>query len=282
MQWDGWGVAGGSEMLFGTYSVTSSSTAIVIQGTFDPLGGDAVDIEVLEDGVIVGATTVPDLGPGGYWAEVTREARGPAYVYPCVEKLISMAKGSSSQAGLGIGFEETNSFDIPFDGSHFEGDEIRFHDAANPRTTVEHLTSVALRLGSFDNVEILDVTIQEAGVPCADITQFVARCLPGGPIQSRVRFEDDSHDGETLRFLIDGTDSIDAVVANARAQISVPGYSPGPHTVELIDTDPAGCSGILTVSCAASSSTTDLANDLQTAPESTICGPVHRGAAALE
>jgi hypothetical protein len=97
------------------------------------------------------------------------------------------------------------------------------------------------------------------GIPCGDISSFVAKCNSGGVVQARVVMTDMTHVGEMVEFSIDGTPYPATIVTNGvgtRAQIGIGGLGSGAHTVEL--TDPAGCFSPIVVSCPASTDKADL------------------------
>ena len=86
-------------------------------------------------------------------------------------------------------------------------------------------------------------------VPCEDISQFQARCRPGGTVQARVTLTDNSHTGDRVEFTIDDV-AYDAIVAqNRRALLSLPGFALGAHMVDL--TEPPGCFDLITMMCPA-------------------------------
>jgi hypothetical protein len=90
------------------------------------------------------------------------------------------------------------------------------------------------------------------GIPCGDISSFVAKCNSGGVVQARVVMTDMTHVGEMVEISIDGTPYPATIVTNGvgtRAQIGIGGLGSGAHTVEL--TDPAGCFSPIVVSCPA-------------------------------
>jgi hypothetical protein len=79
------------------------------------------------------------------------------------------------------------------------------------------------------------------GIPCADTSTFVARCLSGGggnTLQIRLTLTNRSHDGEQVTVEVDGAPQ-QLTVVGIRAQVVIGGAAPGPHEVVL--TDPAGC-----------------------------------------
>jgi hypothetical protein len=86
-------------------------------------------------------------------------------------------------------------------------------------------------------------------IPCQDISRFQARCRPGGNVQARVILTNTSHTGDVVTFSIDAFPYQATVGVNGRALLSVTGFNPGIHTVEL--TDPAGCFPATTVNCTA-------------------------------
>ena len=90
------------------------------------------------------------------------------------------------------------------------------------------------------------------GIPCGDISSFVARCIAGGTIRARIIMTDATHAGEMVEFMIDGT-PYPATIATGgtgvtRAQIAIGGFGAGSHTVEL--TDPDGCFTDVVTMCA--------------------------------
>ena len=86
-------------------------------------------------------------------------------------------------------------------------------------------------------------------VPCSDISIFRSRCRTGGQIQARIILTNANHTGEVVTFNIDGVPYPATIGANQRASLIVSGFSPGTHTVELID--PPGCFSPIMVNCAA-------------------------------
>jgi hypothetical protein len=93
---------------------------------------------------------------------------------------------------------------------------------------------------------------QGDAVSCSDIDQFQSRCVFGGTIRARVILNTTSHTGQTVEFMVDGSSYIAVIESrgtSSRAQISVPGFDPGNHTVML--TDPAGCFEPIVVNCSA-------------------------------
>ncbi len=108
--------------------------------------------------------------------------------------------------------------------------------------------------GSFDfTTRICSFKLADCGdgggddIPCGDIDRFQARCRPGGRVQYRVIMSDNSHDGDTATFLIDGANADTVTIVNGRAQSQQTGFSSGSHTVTL--SDPAGCFPDRTVTC---------------------------------
>ena len=64
----------------------------------------------------------------------------------------------------------------------------------------------------------------------------------------RVIFNTPDYNGETVEFTINGTDVQTATIGtNQRAQVSLPNYGVGSHTIEL--TSPAGCDDPIVVTC---------------------------------
>jgi hypothetical protein len=79
------------------------------------------------------------------------------------------------------------------------------------------------------------------GIPCADTSKLVARCMspgPGNKLQARLTMTDGSHDGEPVTFEVDGAPQVVSIDGSV-ALLVIGGVSPGSHTVEL--TQPAGC-----------------------------------------
>jgi hypothetical protein len=112
------------------------------------------------------------------------------------------------------------------------------------------------------------------GIPCGDISSFVARCNQSGVVQARIVMTDMTHVGEMVEFTIDGTPYSATIVTNGvgtRAQIAIGGLGSGPHTVEL--TDPAGCFSPVGTNCPTSTEKADLGwgddADFTVAPAST-------------
>ena len=84
-------------------------------------------------------------------------------------------------------------------------------------------------------------------IPCEDISQFQSRCRPGGIMQARIILTDASHTGDVAEFTIDDIAYEATVAPNGRALLSLTGFNPGSHDVEL--TEPPGCYPPVTVTC---------------------------------
>jgi hypothetical protein len=88
---------------------------------------------------------------------------------------------------------------------------------------------------------------QAPQIACDEIVRFQSRCRLGSLVQTRIILNNTSHTGESVEFTIDGEAHQTTVDPSGRAQLSLRGYSPGDHTVEL--TVPAGCFPPAVVSC---------------------------------
>jgi hypothetical protein len=103
---------------------------------------------------------------------------------------------------------------------------------------------------SVDRVVLEGTWVTEID-PCADFTNFLARCTGTGMVQARVVLRDNiAHSGETVLFAIDGVTYPATIGDNgisSRASISISGLGAGDHTVELID--PADCFAPIVVTC---------------------------------
>ena len=86
-------------------------------------------------------------------------------------------------------------------------------------------------------------------VPCEDISQLKTRCRPGGTMQAKVVLTDNSHTGDRVEFTIDDVPYEVTVAQNGRALLSLTGFNPGSHDVEL--TEPPGCYPPVVVTCPA-------------------------------
>jgi len=76
-------------------------------------------------------------------------------------------------------------------------------------------------------------------IPCSELLRFQAQCVAGGTMLAKVTLDGVGHTGEFVEFAIDGTPYGETVGSNGRAVLSVAGFGPGSHTVEL--TEPPGC-----------------------------------------
>ena len=163
----------------------------------------------------------------------------------------------AADLGNSISFSSAGSFDP--DGtitSYFwDFGDGNSSTSANPTHTYGGVGSYNVVLTVTDDMGATDndaatATVTDpggSGIPCEDMTVFQARCNNAGSVQMRVFFTDNSHDGEQVTFTIDGTDVQVVTINNNRAQLSLPNYGAGPHTVEL--TDPAGCFAAFNVNC---------------------------------
>ena len=104
--------------------------------------------------------------------------------------------------------------------------------------------------GSFDfstRVCSFDLGGGGGGIPCEDIDKFLSRCNPNNSnLQARVKFFDNSHDGEQVTIEVDGVPHV-LTIFNNIAGFQQPGGAPGTHTFELVD--PAGCFPQNVVTC---------------------------------
>jgi hypothetical protein len=86
-------------------------------------------------------------------------------------------------------------------------------------------------------------------ISCEDISRFQARCRPGGTMQARIILNNFSHTGDPVEFTIDDVPYNATVGSNGIAFLSLTGFNPGSHDVEL--TEPMDCYPPLTVTCPA-------------------------------
>ncbi len=84
-------------------------------------------------------------------------------------------------------------------------------------------------------------------IPCEDISQFQARCRPGGIMQARIILTDASHTGDLAEFTIDDVPYEATVGRNGRALLSLAGFNQGSHDVEI--TEPPDCYPPIVVTC---------------------------------
>jgi len=93
----------------------------------------------------------------------------------------------------------------------------------------------------------------ESQIACADIRNFTAICKrDNGRIQPKLTFFTTAHSGESVTFLIDGTEADATVVSagtRAIAKTGISGYAPGMYTVGVVD--PYGCFEEIMVTCEA-------------------------------
>jgi len=91
------------------------------------------------------------------------------------------------------------------------------------------------------------VYVYSATPLCSKVSQFQARCRPGGLIKARVTMADASHAGDIVEISIDDVPYEVTIDATGRGQLSQAGFSSGPHTVEL--TNPGQCFDPIVVTC---------------------------------
>jgi len=102
----------------------------------------------------------------------------------------------------------------------------------------------ATRGGSGGNGSVY---VYSAAPLCSKVSQFQARCRPGGVIKARVIMADASHAGDVIEISIDDVPYEVTIDASGRGQLSQGGFSSGPHTVEL--TNPGQCFDPIVVTC---------------------------------
>jgi len=85
-------------------------------------------------------------------------------------------------------------------------------------------------------------------VTCSDVKGIRARCRPGGLIQAIVCLTRFCPDGDIVQISIDQV-PYEVAVSGGTGILSIGGFSPGIHTVEL--TDPAACFPPVDVTCSA-------------------------------
>ncbi len=85
-------------------------------------------------------------------------------------------------------------------------------------------------------------------VTCSDVKGIRARCRPGGLIQAIVCLTRFCPDGDIVQISIDQV-PYELTLSGGTGILSIGGFSPGIHTVEL--TDPSGCFPALEVTCSA-------------------------------
>lgn len=105
--------------------------------------------------------------------------------------------------------------------------------------------STGITNAGLQNALIDYCIIDDTGVACEDIDVIGSQCTFNGRIRFRVRFADDSHDGETVTIAIDGEPIVVPIHGN-RARYQEAGFS-GTHTVTL--EDPPDCVGDMIVEC---------------------------------
>jgi hypothetical protein len=91
------------------------------------------------------------------------------------------------------------------------------------------------------------VYIYSATPLCSKVTQFQARCRPGGLIKARVTMADASHAGEIIEISIDEVPYQVVIDQTGRGQLTQGGFNSGPHNVEL--TYPPRCFDPVVVNC---------------------------------
>lgn len=128
--------------------------------------------------------------------------------------------GTPESAGTGI---------LAFDGAYnlYDGGQRKDSMTGQVEMTVAKWTSL---VGAGNEI------------PCEDVLKFRVRCIDptgaGNKLQFRVVLTDTTHDGEQVTVEVDGEPYVLTIFGN-KAQTSINGALPGPHTVEL--TEPAGC-----------------------------------------
>jgi hypothetical protein len=171
---------------------------------------------------------------------VVGDTSSPPYNNDVILLVLDAATGLETNRGLLF----HNGSDLPFSG------KLRFDAAFNIYDG-----------GSFSNgtTGALDMSVTKwasliagggGGIPCGDISSFVARCKTARNgshrLLVRVTMNDTSHSGEQVTINIDGVPNV-VTISGSRAQLSVNNSSAGEHTVELVD--PAGCFAPIVTTC---------------------------------
>ncbi len=154
----------------------------------------------------------------------------PPYLNDKILFVLDNATGLEIDRGVveGVGSENPSSSVLELDAAFnlYEGGHIYNADTGALDITVSKWSSLV----GDDN-----------GIPCADTVRFQSRCIVSGStnrLQYRLVLTDTSHDGEQVTVEVDGAPFL-LPVNDGRAQTSINGALPGPHTIEL--TDPVGC-----------------------------------------
>jgi len=88
-----------------------------------------------------------------------------------------------------------------------------------------------------------------SSIPCLVVSRLLGGCRPDGTLVLAVALVNFKHTGDNVVIAIDGVQYLGQMGSNRRAQISVPGFAPGTHTVELVN--PGGCLDPVNISCGA-------------------------------
>ena len=209
----------------GAAHVYSGATGLLLWRFDDAEIGDELGGSVSGVGDADGDGT-PDLMAGATGAG----GAGSAYVYSgATGTLIRQFDGAT--AGDAFGASVSGAGDLDGDG---RAELIVGAPSADPGGLAEAGSTFVFGLDS---------------IPCEDVETFQARCSPAQTVQVRVKFFDNSHDGESVTVAVDGVESVRTIFNNF-ASYQVPNAGPGAHTIELVD--PPGCFAPLVKQCSAS------------------------------
>jgi hypothetical protein len=161
---------------------------------------------------------------------------------------IDLATGTATLVGVtGLG---GNTPDIHFDQA---GNLFGVKEGVGgiyDYVAIDKTTGTGTLIGSTGFIAVVGLATRlepPPRIPCEDVTNFRARCRPGGTIQARLTLANTNYTGNLVEFSIDGTPYQVTVGPNGRASLSVGVFNVGMHTVEV--TEPAGCVDPVVVSC---------------------------------
>jgi len=231
-----------------------------------PLPHFGISVSLYGDYALIGAYNDDDNGPssgsayifhfdGTDWVEQAKLVPRDGEEYTQFGSSVSL---SGDYALVGAEFDDDNgngagaAYIFHYDGTSWveqlklAASDGSFGDRYGFQVSMsDNFALVGAHSGGFGNYG--SVYAYSASSVCSKVSQFQARCRPGGLIKARVTMVDASHAGDIIEISIDEVPYQVVIDASGRGLLSQAGFSSGPHTVEL--TNPGQCFVPIVVTC---------------------------------